>query len=152
MTKKRELMFSIVRGLLAILIALLVATLLIFISANGESVSEKLSSTGDALKQMLVGPLFRMGKKVLIRMPLIPGLNDDPAGLEAAFAMLREEAVQGADIAGVELLPYHRLGKNKYALLGRTYALESLGPMSKEDLARRAAFVAERLGGTKVLF
>ena len=62
MTKKRELMFSIVRGLLAILIALLVATLLIFISANGESVSEKLSSTGDALKQMLVGPLFRMGK------------------------------------------------------------------------------------------
>ena len=62
MTKKRELMFSIVRGLLAILIALLVATLLIFISANGESVSEKLSSTGDALKQMLVGPLFRVGK------------------------------------------------------------------------------------------
>ena len=39
--------------------------------------------------------LFRMGKKVLIRMPLIPGLNDDPAGLEAAFAMLREEAVKG---------------------------------------------------------
>ena len=47
-----------------------------------------------------------MGKKVLIRMPLLPGLNDDPAGLEAAFAMLREEAAQGADIAGVELLPY----------------------------------------------
>ena len=45
MTKKRELMFSIVRGLLAILIALLVATLLTFISANGESVSEKLSSS-----------------------------------------------------------------------------------------------------------
>ena len=40
--------------------------------------------------------LFRMGKKVLIRMPLLPGLNDDPAGLEAAFAMLREEAAQGA--------------------------------------------------------
>ena len=38
MTKKRELMFSIVRGFLAILIALLVATFLIFISANGESV------------------------------------------------------------------------------------------------------------------
>ncbi|WP_279077915.1 hypothetical protein [Bilophila wadsworthia] len=49
--------------------------------------------------------LFRMGKKVLSRMPLLPGLNDDPAGLEAAFAMLREEAAQGADIAGAELLP-----------------------------------------------
>ena len=31
-------------------------------------------------------------------MPLLPGLNDDPAGL-------REEAAQGADIAGAELLP-----------------------------------------------
>ena len=48
---------------------------------------------------------WRTGKKVLIRLPLLPGLNDDPAGLEAAFAMLREEAAQGADIAGVELLP-----------------------------------------------
>lgn len=38
-------------------------------------------------------------------MLLLPGLNDDPAGLEAAFTMLREEAAQGADIAGVELLP-----------------------------------------------
>ena len=46
-----------------------------------------------------------MGKKVLIRMPLLPGLNDDPAGLEAACALLREEAAQGADIAGAELLP-----------------------------------------------
>ena len=46
-----------------------------------------------------------MGKKVLIRMLLLPGLNDDPAGLEAAFTMPREEAAPGADIAGVELLP-----------------------------------------------
>ena len=38
-------------------------------------------------------------------MLLLPGLNDDPAGLEAAFAMLREEAAQWADIAGAELLP-----------------------------------------------
>ena len=50
--------------------------------------------------------LFRMGKKVLIRMPLLPvPERRSPPGLEAAFAMLREEAAQGADIAGVELLP-----------------------------------------------
>ena len=76
MTKKRELMFSIVRGLLAILIALLVATLLIFISANGDNFSEKLASTEDALTQMLVGPLFRMGKNgtrlVSKRVPFLP--------------------------------------------------------------------------------
>lgn len=62
MTKKRELTFTIVRGLTAILIALAVATLLIFISAKGDNVGEKLVSTGDALKQLLVGPLFRFGR------------------------------------------------------------------------------------------
>jgi len=34
MTKKRQILFSVIRGLLAILIALLVATLLIFLSAD----------------------------------------------------------------------------------------------------------------------
>lgn len=42
MTKKRQILFSVIRGLLAILIALLVATLLIFLSADGSSFSEKL--------------------------------------------------------------------------------------------------------------
>ena len=83
-----------------------------------------------------------------IALPLIPGLNDDEGHLENFASTIKALG----RVQAVELLPYHRLGKNKYALLGRAYALESLGPMSKEDLARRAAFVAERLGGTKVLF
>ena len=87
--------------------------------------------------------LFRMGKKVLIRMPLIPGLNDDPAGLEAAFAMLREEAVQGADIAGVELLPYHRYGEGKYRQLGRAYPCGA-APYPEECLEELKAFLAAR--------
>lgn len=56
--------------------------------------------------------LFRMGKKVLSRMPLLPGLNDAPAGLEAAFAMLREEAAQGADIAARNCCP-NRYGEGQ---------------------------------------
>lgn len=62
MTKKRELMFTLIRGFVAIMIALGVAMLLIFISAEGATVAEKLASTGNALKQMLLGPLFRLGK------------------------------------------------------------------------------------------
>ena len=59
MTKKRELMFTLVRGLLAIVIALAVATLLIFVSAEGGSLSEKLDATGNAVTQLLIGPLFK---------------------------------------------------------------------------------------------
>lgn len=63
MTKKRQFRFTVVRSLIAILIALLVATLLIFISASGDTFADRLSATGNALKQLLVGPLFRTGKK-----------------------------------------------------------------------------------------
>lgn len=63
MTKQREIKFIIIRSLLAIFIALLVATLLIFISTGGSTFQEKLNGTGEALKQMLIGPLFRMSKK-----------------------------------------------------------------------------------------
>ena len=34
----------------------------IFLSADGDSFAEKLAATGGALKQLLVGPLFRMGR------------------------------------------------------------------------------------------
>ncbi|MCR5789043.1 MAG: ABC transporter permease [Lachnospiraceae bacterium] len=60
MTRKREIIFSIVRGAMAIMIALLVAMLLIFISADGDSFGEKLSVTAEAMKQLLVGPIFRI--------------------------------------------------------------------------------------------
>lgn len=63
MTKKRQLRFTIIRSLVAIGIALLVATILIFISAGGATFQDKLDATREALKQMLAGPLFRFSKK-----------------------------------------------------------------------------------------
>lgn len=59
MSKKRKFIFSMVRGLTAILIALLVAALLIFISAEGPGFAEKLSQTGDAMKRLLIGPIIK---------------------------------------------------------------------------------------------
>ncbi|MBQ6520385.1 MAG: ABC transporter permease [Anaerolineaceae bacterium] len=63
MTKKRQIKFTLIRTLMAISIALLVAALLIFISAGGSTFAEKLEATKEALKQMLIGPLFRMSAK-----------------------------------------------------------------------------------------
>ena len=63
MTKRRQIRFTLIRSLVAIFIALFVATLLIFISAGGDGFQEKLNATGEALKQMLAGPIFRFSKK-----------------------------------------------------------------------------------------
>lgn len=59
MNKKRNLMFNVVRGAMAIGIALLVAAIFIFISSKGNSLDEKVASTLDALSTMLFRPLFK---------------------------------------------------------------------------------------------
>ena len=67
MNKKRSLMFTLVRGTAAILIALLVATVLIFISAEGATFGAKIAQTGSALRQLLIGPAFRNNGTVSVK-------------------------------------------------------------------------------------
>lgn len=59
LSRRRDLMFTVVRSAAAIAIALLVAMLLIFVSADADSVAAKFSLTVDALRQLLIGPLFK---------------------------------------------------------------------------------------------
>lgn len=54
----------------------------------------------------------------VVRTPVIPGFNDTPVDLEQIRTLLR-----GHPNVRHETLPYHRFGVEKYAMLGRTYAL-----------------------------
>lgn len=65
---------------------------------------------------------------VLVRMPLIPGVNDDETNLEMLGGFL-QDARKGVEL---ELLPYHRLGESKYERLGRTYPMPNIRKPSKE--------------------
>ncbi|MGN0833582.1 MAG: radical SAM protein [Kiritimatiellia bacterium] len=61
--------------------------------------------------------LVRAGRPFVVRVPLIPGVNDD-ARTKAGIARL----VAGAcGLQRVELLPYNRLAGAKYRKLGRRY-------------------------------
>jgi pyruvate formate lyase activating enzyme len=66
-------------------------------------------------------------RAVRVRVPLIPGINDDRENLEAIGALA---AVQGA--TGVDLLPYHTAGAAKYERLGRPYLLAGVTAPSPE--------------------
>lgn len=59
MSKRRNFMFNVVRSMAAISIAILVATVLIFISSTGSSFGARISETLQALRAMLISPLFR---------------------------------------------------------------------------------------------
>lgn len=57
-------------------------------------------------------------KPVLVRTPVIPGFNDDDETARSIGRLLK-----GYANVSYEALPYHRLGTQKYAYLGREYLL-----------------------------
>jgi pyruvate formate lyase activating enzyme len=65
--------------------------------------------------------IARLGIPVTIRIPLIPLYNDSPEALDG-FALI----MQSMGLKTVHLLPYHRMGMNKYGWLGRPYDLSEL--------------------------
>ena len=57
--------------------------------------------------------VMKEGTPVFVRIPVIPGFNDDPENMAETAAFLR-----GYDNVVVELLPYHTYGNQKYKQLG----------------------------------
>ena len=85
---------------------------------------------------------------IWIRVPIIPGVNDDAANLEATARFLTNLA----GIRQVDLLPYHPTGVAKFARMGKDYALAGLeapSPQRMEALAAifRARGLATTTGG-----
>lgn len=73
---------------------------------------------------------------VIIRIPCIPGYNDDDANISATAAFAHE---LGEDVK-LHLLPYHRLGVSKSESLGRDDIL-MLEPPSKEHMQHLLSLV-----------
>ena len=72
--------------------------------------------------------------KLVLRMPVIPGFNDDAANAEATAVFL-EEIGQSE----INLLPFHRLGASKYEQLGLTYEYADQVAPSQECLESLAS-------------
>jgi len=68
---------------------------------------------------------------LVIRIPLIPGINDIEAELRETADMVT--AVVKRPVK-VNLLPYHKFGIGKYQMLDREYKLEGLETQSEEEL------------------
>jgi pyruvate formate lyase activating enzyme len=82
--------------------------------------------------------LARRGAQVRIRIPLVPGVNDDPENVDAIGRLLREIGLRCVD-----LLPYHRAGLAKYARLDLESRLPDLQPPSDAVVAVVAGRLAE---------
>ena len=61
--------------------------------------------------------LTTSGKKFIVRIPLIPGVNDDEANMLEILSLIRDSP----SLERVEFLPYHKTAGAKYKMLGKTY-------------------------------
>jgi pyruvate formate lyase activating enzyme len=72
---------------------------------------------------------------VKVRMPLLRGVNDNGADLDAVIGFLTPYK-DYKNFKGMDLLPYHKLGVHKYAQLGREYPLKGDPALGDEELQR----------------
>ena len=83
--------------------------------------------------------IARESKSLIIRTPVIPTFNDT----EAEIRSIAEFAKSLDGVREMHLLPYHRIGSDKYAGLGRTYTMAHISPPKKEQMEKLLAVVNE---------
>ena len=88
--------------------------------------------TGAANERILehAKKLAASGVELIIRTPVVPSFNDTAEEIRAISKF-------AATLPGVKehhLLPYHRLGQDKYAGLDRNYSLKEILPPSQEKM------------------
>jgi pyruvate formate lyase activating enzyme len=81
--------------------------------------------------------LSRLGHNIILRVPLIPGVNDD----DETLRRFGEYAASLPNLVRMELLPYHLAGVEKYRRLSKPYQLENTQPPSDTRMEEIALFL-----------
>lgn len=77
--------------------------------------------------------LIEQRQNVKVRMPLMKGLNNDAKTIQQTVEFLQPYRNM-KNFQGIDLLPYHKLGVNKYDQLDIEYPVKGDLTMSEEDL------------------
>lgn len=116
-------------------------TFLVDIKHMNSSKHEEFTTMKNELILQNARRVSAIAKRFVVRVPVIPGFNDTEAEIEeiASFA----KSLTGVN--EIHLLPYHRLGYDKYVGLGREYKMGDVSSPTKEHMLALKK-VAERSG------
>ena len=90
--------------------------------------------------------LLETGKDIMVRVPVIPGYNDDPDHLDRLKQFL--SATKTASLKKISLLPYHKIGSTKYKRFNLPYIMKNVEPPDKEKMQKLKEFFSDT--GVKV--
>ena len=79
---------------------------------------------------------------VKVRMPMLKGINDSEAEIRGVIEFLRPFR-EFKNFEGIDLLPYHKLGVNKYVQLGMDYPIKGDPSLDDADLDRIEGWIRE---------
>jgi pyruvate formate lyase activating enzyme len=78
--------------------------------------------------------LINSGKEFMIRIPVIPGFNDDKDHLERLKEFITE--TKTSSVKKINLLPFHKIGASKYKRFNLPYRMSGIEPPDKEKMKR----------------
>jgi pyruvate formate lyase activating enzyme len=83
------------------------------------------------------------GLRVVIRIPVVPEHNDTEANLHATAVFIAEQL--GSRVEQIQLLPFRKLGEEKYASLGMRYPMQDFAAPPRETWERRLTNAARSM-------
>lgn len=98
--------------------------------------------TGVSNRQILENyrSIIEKGKKVFIRIPVIPGYNDDDEHLENLLNFI--EGYRGSSLSEIDLLPYHKIGSSKYRRFGMEFKMNGVDQPSYDRMIQLKEYFA----------
>ena len=112
------------------------------------AVHKEYTGVGNELILDNLAALCRAGHRARVRIPLVAGVNDDKKNIRRTAGFLA--ALPG--IEGIDLLPYHSIGRGKYRKLEMTYGGCDLRPPDPRHIKKLIEILSTsgfdvRLGG-----
>jgi len=100
--------------------------------ATGQTLHEELTGVSPELIRKNFEMLYERGASILIRAPLVPGINDSEEHLMALAQLVRDHP----RLVGIELLPYHDAGLSKFDRLHMPRPILNTRPPDEDTKAR----------------
>jgi len=85
--------------------------------------------------------LLENGKDLMIRFPVIPGINDDTDHLERMRRFIISTKTDS--LKRINLLPFHKIGSSKYKRFNIPYRMDGVEPPSTEKMKMMKEFFME---------
>ena len=101
----------------------------------------RLTGRGQENNLRFLDELEKRGVKTWVRHVVVPGLTDSEEELRALGRLIAPLRT----LKGLEVLPYHTMGRAKYDALGLAYPLEGIPPLEQTQAHRARGIILEEI-------